>query len=177
MFMDSSNFSSNTRAVLEQIQNMTGRDVTTVERMVCGGLSGLIAQTIAYPLEVTRRRMQTIGIVPTSGSDAAVDCVGKGSTRAGAAEAAIRTVTPTKPPSMAAIVRELYAEQGIPGFFKGVTLNWFKGPIAFAISFTIFDTVQSTLSTETERKMRLPRRRTSIRTPRTQEEKKASSSY
>ena len=142
--------------ILEQIQNMTGRDVTTVERMVCGGLSGLIAQTIAYPLEVTRRRMQTIGIVPTSGTDAAVDCVGKGSSRAGAAEAAIRTLTPTKPPSMAAIVRELYAEQGIPGFFKGVTLNWFKGPIAFSISFTIFDTVQSILSTESERDLRLP---------------------
>eukprot|EP00526_Cylindrotheca_closterium_P028646 CAMPEP_0113619588 /NCGR_PEP_ID=MMETSP0017_2-20120614/9948_1 /TAXON_ID=2856 /ORGANISM="Cylindrotheca closterium" /LENGTH=354 /DNA_ID=CAMNT_0000529169 /DNA_START=169 /DNA_END=1229 /DNA_ORIENTATION=- /assembly_acc=CAM_ASM_000147 len=139
-----------------RIQNMTGRDVTTVERMVCGGLSGLIAQTIAYPLEVTRRRMQTIGIVPTSGTDAAVDSVGKGSSRAGAAEAAIRTVHPTKPPSMAAIVKELYAEQGIPGFFKGVTLNWFKGPIAFAISFTVFDSIQSTLSTESERKMRLP---------------------
>ena len=137
---------------------MTGRDVTTVERMICGGLSGLIAQTIAYPLEVTRRRMQTIGIVPTSGVDAAVDCVGKGSTKAEAAEAAIRAVTPTKPPSMAAIVKELYAEQGVVGFFKGVTLNWFKGPIAFAISFTVFDSIQSRLSTENERRSRLPRR-------------------
>mmetsp|Transcript_2787 Transcript_2787/g.6545 ORF Transcript_2787/g.6545 Transcript_2787/m.6545 type:complete len:382 (+) Transcript_2787:57-1202(+) len=163
-----------------RIQNMTGRDVTTVERMVCGGLSGLIAQTIAYPLEVTRRRMQTIGIVPTSGTDAAVDSVGKGSSRAGAAEAAIRTVHPTKPPSMAAIVKELYAEQGIPGFFKGVTLNWFKGPIAFAISFTVFDSIQSTLSTESERKMRLPKRRNSFLGPRktttTEEEKKTASS-
>jgi len=149
---------------------MTGRDVTTVERMVCGGLSGLVAQTIAYPLEVTRRRMQTIGIVPTSGVDAAVDAVGKGSTRCKAAEAAIRTVKPATPPSMAAIVRELYAEQGILGFFKGVTLNWFKGPIAFAISFTIFDSIQSTLSTESERKLRLPRR-PSLMGPKPEEKK------
>lgn len=40
--------------------------------MLCGALSGLFAQTLAYPLEITRRRMQTIGIVPTSGSESAL---------------------------------------------------------------------------------------------------------
>ena len=45
--------------------------------MLCGALSGLIAQTVAYPLEVTRRRMQTIGIVPTSGTEwAAINFMG-----------------------------------------------------------------------------------------------------
>jgi solute carrier family 25 protein 42 len=117
---------------------------------------------VAYPLEVTRRRMQTIGIVPTSGKDAAVDAVGKGSMRAEAAEAAIRALTPKNPPSMFAIVSELYAEQGINGFYKGVSLNWFKGPIAFSISFTIFDTIQSNISTESEKIARLPRRNTPV---------------
>jgi hypothetical protein len=129
-----------------------------MERMQCGALSGLFAQTVAYPLEVTRRRMQTIGIVPTSGKDAAVDSLG--STRSKVGEAAIRTLTPKRPPSMLAIVKELYAEQGVRGFFKGVSLNWFKGPIAFSISFTIFDTIQSATSTESERIARLPRRNT-----------------
>jgi solute carrier family 25 protein 42 len=141
---------------------MTGRDVTTMERMQCGALSGLFAQTVAYPLEVTRRRMQTIGIVPTSGKEAAVDAVGKGSMRAEAAEAAIRALTPKNPPSMLAIVNELYAEQGVNGFYKGVSLNWFKGPIAFSISFTVFDTIQSNISTESERIARLPRRNTPV---------------
>lgn len=141
---------------------MTGRDVTTMERMQCGALSGLFAQTMAYPLEVTRRRMQTIGIVPTSGKDAAVDALGKGSTKVEAAEAVIRAVTPKTPPSMLAIVKELYSEQGVRGFYKGVSLNWFKGPIAFSISFTIFDTIQSNISTENERIARLPRRNTPV---------------
>jgi solute carrier family 25, member 42 len=145
-----------------QIQNMTGRDLTTIERMQCGALSGLLAQTITYPLEVTRRRMQTIGIVATSGKDAAVDVVGKCHSLNPAAESAIRTVTPSRPPSMGAIVKELYQEQGVRGFFKGVSLNWFKGPIAFSISFTAFDTIQSFLETEAEKRQRLPRRRTTV---------------
>jgi hypothetical protein len=128
--------------------------------MQCGALSGLFAQTLTYPLEVTRRRMQTIGIVATSGKDAAVDMVGKGSLKSASAEAVIRKVTPDRPPSMAAIVTELYEEQGVRGFFKGVSLNWFKGPIAFSISFTMFDILQSFLETEEERKAKLPRRRT-----------------
>jgi Mitochondrial carrier protein len=118
-----------------QIQSMTGRDLTTIERMECGALSGLFAQTLTYPLEVTRRRMQTIGIVATSGKDAAVDLVGKAHGHNPTAEQAIRALQPDHPPSMGAIVKELYQEQGLRGFFKGVSLNWFKGPIAFSIRY------------------------------------------
>lgn len=146
-----------------QIQLLTGRDLTTVERMQCGAFSGLFAQTLTYPLEITRRRMQTIGVVATSGHHAAVDVVGKGHHKAEAQEAALRTLHPDRPPSLTAIVMELYAEQGIRGFFKGVSMNWFKGPIAFSISFTVFDIVQIFLETERERTARLPRRMTTIR--------------
>ena len=62
--------------------------------------------------------MQTIGIVATSGKDAAVDVVGAAHGRNPAAENAIRAVVPDHPPSMGAIVKELYIEQGIRGFFK-----------------------------------------------------------
>lgn len=150
-------FSFNEQAK-RRIQDMTGRDLTTIERMQCGALSGLIAQTITYPIEVTRRRMQTIGIVATSGKDAAVDVVGKSSSRNQAMENAIRAVTPDHPPRMSTIIKELYQEQGVRGFFKGVTLNWFKGPVAFSISFTCFDLIQSFLETDAERRFRLHRR-------------------
>jgi solute carrier family 25 protein 42 len=139
---------------------MTGHDLSNIERMQCGAISGLFAQSLTYPLEVTRRRMQTIGIVATSGKEAAVGALGTGSQKAPAAEAAIRLVTPEHPPTMATIVKELYAEQGIRGFFKGVSLNWFKGPIAFSISFTAFDIFQGFLETDLERIAKLPRRNT-----------------
>lgn len=131
--------------------------------MQCGAVSGLFAQTLTYPLEITRRRMQTIGVVATSGEAAAVDVVGTGHHKAAAQEAALRALHPERPPSLKDIVLELYAEQGVRGFFKGVSMNWFKGPIAFSISFTAFDIVQMFLETEPERKARLPRRSTTVR--------------
>mmetsp|Transcript_20711 Transcript_20711/g.51386 ORF Transcript_20711/g.51386 Transcript_20711/m.51386 type:complete len:423 (-) Transcript_20711:46-1314(-) len=155
-------FSFNEQAK-RKIQRITGRDLTTIERMQCGALSGLFAQTITYPLEVTRRRMQTIGIVAMSGADATVDVVGgKANGQNTSVKAKVRPVAPDHPPSMASIVKELYKEQGTRGFFKGVTLNWFKGPIAFSISFTCFDIIQSSLATDAERQFQLPRRRTRV---------------
>ena len=123
---------------------MTGREVTTIERMQCGAVAGLFAQTITYPIEVTRRRMQTLGLV---GTDTAFGNVG---VRANDA-----AVLSSRPPSLASTVQTLYAEQGVRGFFKGVSVNWMKGPIAFSISFTMFDTVKQFLETPTERDLRL----------------------
>ena len=149
----------------DQIQAIKGGgDLTNIERMQCGAISGLFAQSLTYPLEVTRRRMQTIGIVATSGNEAAIGALTTARAAAerateetakaagSASEAAIRAVTPDRPPTMASIVGELYEEQGYRGFFKGLSLNWFKGPIAFSISFTCFDVFQGFLETPTEQR-------------------------
>merc|ERR1712176_680650 len=98
--------------------------------------------------------MQTIGIVATSGENAAVDVVGQVHGQKVGFQSSFRVITPNVPPSMCAIVEGLYQERGIRGFFKGVTLNWFKGPIAFSISFTFFDIIQSSLATDTEQRFR-----------------------
>jgi len=139
-----------------EIQNITGRDVTTIERLQCGALSGLFAQSITYPVEVTRRRMQTIGLV---GPDTAISQLGQStSVSRGASTAASAVEIPL---DMFGIIRNLYAEQGISGFFKGVSVNWIKGPLSFSISFTTFDTVQSLMETEMERAQRRYPKRTS----------------
>jgi solute carrier family 25, member 42 len=111
--------------------------------MECGAIAGLVAQTITYPLEVTRRRMQTMGIV--KGKDAAVSALGMGGELASGDHTMVSTM------------RQLFREQGLRGFFKGVSMNWIKGPIAFSISFTAFDTVQGLMETESERLHRLSR--------------------
>ncbi len=169
------------------------REPSTTEKMLCGALSGLFAQTLAYPLEITRRRMQTIGIVPTSGSESAAinflgvsklkhqidelpeaveqsaqqsaKELGKHATKANTAsgEGVAATVNKTislattsinhhKPPSMMLTIQHLYQEQGIRGFFKGVSMNWVKGPFAFSISFTAFDLLQGWAMTESEKR-------------------------
>ena len=115
----------------------------TIERLQCGAFAGLIAQTVTYPIEVTRRRMQTIGLV---GQDTALGSLG------------CPTKALDRPPTLVSTVCSLYQEQGLNGFFKGVSLNWIKGPIAFSISFTMFDLVQGLLESEAERAQRLPQR-------------------
>jgi hypothetical protein len=154
-----------------QITHITNREPTTIERLLCGGVSGLFAQTLSYPLEVTRRRMQTIGIVPTTGSESATTMVTQfaakanektatATTVAAAAAAVTAQATTTKakqksllppPQSMIMTMNHLFNEQGIRGFYKGVTMNWVKGPVAFSISFTAFDTIKGLLETDEER--------------------------
>lgn len=109
-----------------------------MEKIQSGALAGLVAQTVTYPLEVTRRRMQTIGLV---GADTALAEIGNPKT----------SMVLTSPPTIKETIRNLYTEQGIRGFYKGVTMNWMKGPVAFGISFTTFDFVKTFLETEEER--------------------------
>merc|ERR1712194_940394 len=101
----------------------TGRETTTIEKMQCGAISGLFAQSLTYPLEVTRRRMQTMGVVGCE--DAALGALGLGKSKHNKVSAQV---------SMISILKSVYSEQGIAGLFKGVSLNWMKGPIAFSIS-------------------------------------------
>ena len=152
-----------------QITHITHREPTTIERLLCGGLSGLFAQTLSYPLEVTRRRMQTIGIVPTTGSESATTMVtqfaAKANEKTATATVAATAVTAPQatttnatqksllppPQSMIMTMKHLFNEQGIRGFYKGVTMNWVKGPVAFSISFTAFETIKGLLETDDER--------------------------
>mmetsp|Transcript_37318 Transcript_37318/g.63527 ORF Transcript_37318/g.63527 Transcript_37318/m.63527 type:complete len:96 (-) Transcript_37318:245-532(-) len=55
---------------------------------------------------------------------------------------------------MITTMQHLFQEQGVRGFYKGVSMNWVKGPIAFSISFTAFDTLQGWIETEMEREAR-----------------------
>ncbi|EHB16730.1 Solute carrier family 25 member 42 [Heterocephalus glaber] len=90
-----------------------GRQPYPLERMIFGACAGLIGQSASYPLDVVRRRMQTAGVTGhTHGSILS---------------------------TLQAIVRE---EGAVRGLYKGLSMNWLKGPIAVGISFTTFDLMQ-----------------------------------
>lgn len=80
------------------------------ERLAFGACAGLIGQSASYPLDVVRRRMQTAGVT----GSAYVTVLG----------------------TMRAIVTQ---EGVIRGLYKGLSMNWLKGPIAVAISLSTFD--------------------------------------
>ncbi|GAA6222316.1 mitochondrial coenzyme A transporter SLC25A42 [Lates japonicus] len=86
------------------------------ERLAFGACAGLIGQSASYPLDVVRRRMQTAGVTGSS----------------------YGTILGT--------MREIITQEGvIRGLYKGLSMNWLKGPIAVGISFTTFDITHSLL--------------------------------
>lgn len=86
------------------------------ERLAFGACAGLIGQSASYPLDVVRRRMQTAGVTGLSCS----------------------TILGT--------MRKIVTQEGvICGLYKGLSMNWLKGPIAVGISFTTFDITHSLL--------------------------------
>lgn len=83
------------------------------ERLAFGACAGLIGQSASYPLDVVRRRMQTAGVTGSS----------------------YATIMGT--------MREIVTQEGVVrGLYKGLSMNWVKGPIAVGVSFTTFDITQ-----------------------------------
>ncbi|TMS20054.1 mitochondrial coenzyme A transporter SLC25A42 [Larimichthys crocea] len=86
------------------------------ERLAFGACAGLIGQSASYPLDVVRRRMQTAGVTGSS----------------------YVTILGT--------MREIVTHEGVVrGLYKGLSMNWVKGPVAVGISLTTFDITHSLL--------------------------------
>jgi solute carrier family 25 protein 42 len=90
------------------------RPINKAERMLFGAIAGLVGQTVSYPFDVIRRRLQTAAVIrPNEASLGAIETA-----------------------------RKIIREEGIRrGLYKGVTMNWLKGPISVGVSFMTFDTL------------------------------------
>lgn len=85
--------------------------------LVFGAIAGMLGQTSSYPLDIVRRRMQT------------------------------SSITKKKADSIVGVLRDIYREEGVrQGFFKGLSMNWIKGPIAVGISFATYDFIHDSLT-------------------------------
>jgi solute carrier family 25 protein 42 len=94
-------------------------DLPTHIRLACGAVAGLAAQTATYPLDIVRRRMQVMGMegAPCPSYSSMLD--------------AATTIIRTEGPSV---------------LFKGLSMNFVKGPIAVATSFTVNDRLKQALA-------------------------------
>jgi solute carrier family 25 protein 42 len=106
--------------VYESLKNWHARrsetPINPLERLIFGATAGGIAQTSSYPLDIVRRRLQ-VGQFSRNYSY-----------------------------SIIGILRDVYREEGIfHGWYKGITINFIKGPIAVGLSFVTFDLTQSFL--------------------------------
>jgi solute carrier family 25 protein 42 len=89
-------------------------------RLLFGGLAGLFAQSVTYPLDIVRRRIQVVG---ASGG----------------------YVSPWQ-----TLVTIANTEGFRRGLYKGVSMNWIKGPISVGVSFFVNDQVKAYLKEHRE---------------------------
>eukprot|EP01084_Bolivina_argentea_P169510 293833_1 len=117
-----------------RVHTMLKRKPRTSDMMIIGGLAGLIAQTCTYPLEVVRRRMQSCGSIDQYGT-----AHGLFSSHNGNVRISPTTSKSALQPRMGKTMQLILEVQGIRGLYKGLSMNWVKGPVSISISFTTFD--------------------------------------
>jgi solute carrier family 25 protein 42 len=78
-------------------------------------MAGAVAQTLSYPFDVVRRRLQTATVLNPHESNL----------------------------SILNLFVKIWKNEGlIRGFYKGLSLNWIKGPIAAGVGFMVYDLTQ-----------------------------------
>ncbi|KAF1375723.1 hypothetical protein PFLUV_G00223150 [Perca fluviatilis] len=90
----------------------------THANLLCGGVAGAIAQSISYPLDVARRRMQLGAVLPDSEK-----CV-----------------------SLSKTLTYVYNEYGVKkGLYRGLSLNYIRCIPSQAVAFTTYEFMKQTL--------------------------------
>lgn len=95
---------------------MDPKDTNPMQNAMYGGAAGLVGQTVVYPLETVRRRIQVM-------KRQAIHAQG---------ESIVVTADATH------VFFRVWKEEGARGLYKGLSINFVKGPLALATSFTVF---------------------------------------
>jgi hypothetical protein len=117
--------------------------------MCCDVICCVVMVVMVVVLQMLRRRMQTTGHVDR---EAYLTHMASRNTAAAPMAAAPASPVPAVSVSgsvektMSCVFRELYSTHGWRVFFKGLSLNWIKGPIAVSISFTTYDNIKKRLA-------------------------------
>ncbi|CAN8308851.1 unnamed protein product [Cochlearia groenlandica] len=107
-------------------------ELTIVTRLSCGALAGTVGQTIAYPLDVIRRRMQMVGW-----KDASSVVTGDGRSKASLEYS-----------GMVDAFRKTVRHEGFGALYKGLVPNSVKVVPSIAIAFVTYEMVKDVLGVE-----------------------------
>lgn len=105
------------------------REISTVWRLTCGGFAGSLGQTVAYPFDVVRRRLQVSG---WSGAAKLHADHGHAIEYKGMTDCFIRTCR----------------EEGYQALFKGLMPNYAKVIPSIAIAFVVYEQIKEVLQVE-----------------------------
>ena len=92
--------------------------LTIPASLFCGGMSGAMSQTVSYPLDVTRRRMQLEGMI-----------------------------NPENPTYRGIIgtLGHVYRTVGVRGLFRGMSINYYRAVPQVAVSFSVYELMKQIL--------------------------------
>ncbi|GLU05936.1 hypothetical protein SLE2022_230090 [Rubroshorea leprosula] len=107
-------------------------ELSVTTKLACGAAAGTVGQTVAYPLDVIRRRMQMVGW-----KDAASVVTGDGKTKA-----------PIEYTGMVDAFRKTVRHEGIGALYKGLVPNSVKVVPSIAIAFVTYELVKDILQVE-----------------------------
>ncbi|KAH6779954.1 adenine nucleotide transporter 1 [Perilla frutescens var. hirtella] len=107
-------------------------ELGVVTRLACGAAAGTVGQTVAYPLDVIRRRMQMVGW-----SNAASIVTGDG-----------RSKAPLEYTGMIDAFRKTVRHEGVRALYKGLVPNSVKVVPSIAIAFVTYEQVKELLGVE-----------------------------
>lgn len=104
-------------------KNTGGLVLTVPAKLICGGFAGAIAQSISYPMDVTRRRMQLALMNPETKHFA------KG---------------------MFSTLGHIYRDHGVvKGLYRGMSINYMRAIPMVAVSFSTYELCKQLLNLDT----------------------------
>ncbi|KAK3227999.1 hypothetical protein Dsin_007861 [Dipteronia sinensis] len=107
-------------------------ELSVTTRLACGAAAGTVGQTVAYPLDVIRRRMQMVGW-----KDAASVVTGDGKSKAS-----------LEYTGMVDAFRKTVRHEGFGALYKGLVPNSVKVVPSIAIAFVTYEMVKDVLGVE-----------------------------
>ncbi|KAF8413292.1 hypothetical protein HHK36_001270 [Tetracentron sinense] len=107
-------------------------ELSVTTRLACGAAAGTVGQTVAYPFDVIRRRMQMVGW-----KDAASIVTGDG-----------RSKGPREYTGMVDAFRKTVRHEGFGALYKGLVPNSVKVVPSIAIAFVTYEMVKDVLGVE-----------------------------
>ncbi|KAI4355198.1 hypothetical protein L6164_003992 [Bauhinia variegata] len=107
-------------------------DLSVTTRLACGAVAGTVGQTVAYPFDVIRRRMQMVGW-----SHAASVVTGDGRVRA-----------PLEYTGMVDAFRKTVRHEGFGALYKGLVPNYVKVVPSIALAFVSYEVVKDILGVD-----------------------------
>ena len=121
-------------AVYETLKDMlaaklelkSSKELSVAQSLTCGGFAGAVGQTVAYPFDVVRRRLQVAG---WQGS-------------------ASKTMEKAKYSGMMDCFGKIARYEGVGAFFHGLSANYIKVMPSIAIAFVTYEEVKRVLQVD-----------------------------